>query len=144
MGTTGKGIRYPEPADPVRDGAQAMHNLADDVTWHLTTNDQYHKPVGGYGSPLIGTNVSGAARFVTGRFAGTTDASGFVVLNWGPQGYGAIYGVCAHGVDQGGLVYSMRTGGLTGDQAVIEIRNSTNGTAVANSFVNFCFLVFGA
>jgi hypothetical protein len=32
MGTTASGLRYPEPTDPVAQGAQAIHNLADDVT----------------------------------------------------------------------------------------------------------------
>lgn len=32
MGTTTSGLRYPEPTDPVAQGAAAIHNLADDVT----------------------------------------------------------------------------------------------------------------
>lgn len=32
MGTTATGLRYPEPVDPVANGAAAMKNLADDVT----------------------------------------------------------------------------------------------------------------
>jgi hypothetical protein len=32
MGTTASGLRYPEPTDPVNQGATAMKNLADDAT----------------------------------------------------------------------------------------------------------------
>lgn len=32
MGTTATGLRYPEPVDPVSQGAAAIKNLADDLT----------------------------------------------------------------------------------------------------------------
>jgi hypothetical protein len=35
MGTTSRGLRYPEPTDRVADGAVAMTNLANDVTAQL-------------------------------------------------------------------------------------------------------------
>jgi hypothetical protein len=41
MGTTTSGLRYPDPTDPVNQGAAAIKNLADDVT------AQYSRPARG-------------------------------------------------------------------------------------------------
>jgi hypothetical protein len=51
MGTTSSGLRYPEPTDPVNQGAAAIKNLADDVT------TQYPKPVRGIANTT--SNASG-------------------------------------------------------------------------------------
>jgi hypothetical protein len=82
MGTTASGLRYPEPTDPLPNGAAAMKNLADDVTSIYTPEPTTGGVTGGGAlSPDAQTVPAGAAlRVVAGKLNVTTDAAGQFVL----------------------------------------------------------------
>jgi hypothetical protein len=82
MGTTSSGLRYPEPTDPVNQGAAAIKNLADDVT-SIYTPEPTTGGVTAAGalSPDAQAVPAGAAlRVVAGKLIVATDAQGQFVL----------------------------------------------------------------
>lgn len=83
MGTTASGLRYPEPTDPVAQGAAAMKNLADDVTSLYvgkSTGPASLQPWGG--AVPAGGAVRMAAGVATLVFAASSTVA-FVVPNGG-------------------------------------------------------------
>lgn len=75
MGTTSRGIRYPEVTDRVADGALAMQNLAADVDGQLTTLQAGGATL--LGSGTTGTNVTDTSlNYVTAAAITVTVPSG--------------------------------------------------------------------
>jgi hypothetical protein len=81
MGTTASGLRYPEPSEPVAQGATAIRNLAEDVT------GKYPPGVrpGAAFYPDAGVVPAGAViRMAAGKVNLTCDSAGQAVLYFSP------------------------------------------------------------
>ena len=76
MGTTASGLRYPEPTDPVNQGALNIKNLATDVdTLTGNMNIEATRVLGTLGNMGV-LNAAKPCKLVTSYTFGNTDATG--------------------------------------------------------------------
>lgn len=73
MGTTTFGLPYPEPTDPVAEGAAAIRELAEAVNIKLPALNNSHAAIKIQGSnnSILSTNASGTARITFPSAYGT-------------------------------------------------------------------------
>ena len=134
-GTTARGLPYPDPTDPLAQGADAIKNLAQSVDAAL--------PNGG-GAMLGALDPAKTIRNHTGWSGGATDTNGYVRLA-APAGATSIVAIAVTPTwltadNQYGWFPLVRVDISSVAEVVIQVMSAA-GTPVASHFIGYAYTI---